>query len=150
MSEYLDQIAGYFESVPLWPFLIFGVIGIFSLGVGVVNRRRRLDAIENFRDILETELAGMYPRPINWPENANKYLCDRLPEMQENFATLRLFIPQEDLLRYNEDWNKFHDFCFEITDEKIAEADQSPGTEPHPKEVFCTLVSNLLQYTKKP
>ena len=148
MSVYLDQISGYFETVPLWPFILFGVIGIFSLGIGVVNRKRRLDAINNFCHTFESELAGMYPRPIDWPENVNKYLCDRLPEMQEDFATLRLFIPQENLLRYNEDWNKFRDFCFEITDEKCNEADQSPGIEPHPKEVFCTLVSNLLRHAK--
>ena len=150
MSEYLDQIAGYIETVPLWPFVLFAVIGIFSLAIGVVNRKRRLDAVNNFRYTLESELAGMYPRPINWPNNVNKYLCDRLPEMQENFEILRLFIPQDDLLQYNEDWNNYRDFCFEITDEKCIEADQSPDIEPHPKEVFCTLVSNLLRHAKKP
>lgn len=149
MSEYLDQIAGYFETVPLWPFVLFGFIGIFSLAIGVINRRRRLDAIDNFRHTIETELAGMYPRPINWPNNVNKYLCDRLPEMQENFEVLRLFIPQDSLHQYNEDWNKYRDFCFTVTDEKCIEADQSSDIEPHPKEVFCTLVSNLLRHAKK-
>jgi hypothetical protein len=148
LGEYLDQFSVYVEMAPLWPFVLLAVLGLVALGVDVVNRRRRLDAIDNFCYTIETEFSGMYPKPVNWPENVNTYLCERLPEMQENFTTLRNFIPQKKLRIYNEDWNKFRDFCLEITDEKCV-AGAASDSDSDPKEVFHTLVFNLLKYTKK-
>ncbi len=154
MNENFDQIAAYFENVPLWPFLIFGFLGLVAISVDMVNRKRRALAIENFRQTIEEELADMYPQHKRWPRNINIYLGSRLPEMQQNFEVLRVFIPQNRLPEYNSDWNKYCDFCRNITDEKIAAAEQpaTPGqpasNESDPKEVFHKLVSNLLKHTE--
>ena len=158
MSEYLDQISMYFETVPLWPFLLFGVLGTVAVFVEILNRNRRADAISSFRDTIETELASMYPKHIRWPKNINTYLCSRLPEMQHNFEVLRVFLPQDRLRSYNIDWNNYCDFCRNITDEKLSAAEQSSdeasdakqnnSKEPDPKEVFHKLVTNLLEHTK--
>jgi len=160
LDENLNQIAGYFETVPLWPFILFGAVGLVAVFVEILNRKRRAMAIENFRYTIETELASMYPKHIRWPKNVNAYLTSRLPEMQQNFEVLRVFIPQDRLLSYNTDWNNFCDFCRSITDEKCAAAEQyapqdsssaqhpSPATnEPDPREVFHTLIVNLLKHT---
>ncbi|MDP1559450.1 MAG: hypothetical protein Q8K59_06170 [Nitrosomonas sp.] len=149
MSEYLDQISVYFETVPLWPFLLFGVLGIAALAIEVVNRKRKADAIHNFRYTIETELAGMYPKSVNWPKNVDTYLRARLPEMQENFEVMRVFLPQDLLLAYNTAWNKYRDFCLAITDEKCAATESSLDNEPDPKEVFHRLVSDLLEFAQK-
>ncbi len=146
MNEYLDQISFYFETVPLWPFYLFGLIGLAALAIELINRKRKEDALFNYRYTIETELSGMYPKPINWPENVNRYLCTRLPEMQDNFETLRVFLPQHLLKDYNNDWNKYRDFCISITDEKCLAYDESTDSEPDPKEVFHTLITNLLTY----
>ncbi|MDH5480087.1 MAG: hypothetical protein OEX11_04920 [Nitrosomonas sp.] len=157
MSENLDQITSYFETVPLWPFLLFGVLGIVAIFVEILNRKRRAYAIENFRHTIETELASMYPKHISWPKNINTYLCARLPEMQHNFEVLRVFLPQDRLRIYNIDWNNYCDFCRSITDEKCAAAEQSASDpsdskdntskEKDPKVVFHKLVTNLLAHT---
>ena len=159
MNENIDQIAGYFETVPLWPFVLFGLLGLVAVFVEILNRKRRADAIDNFRYTIETELTALYPKHKGWPRDITTYLCSRLPEMQHNFEVLRIFIPQDRLLSYNTDWNNFRDFCRTITDEKCAAAEQlsSPdntaGTqktthkEPDPKEVFHKLVENLLKHT---
>lgn len=149
MSEYLDQISAYFETVPLWPFLLFGALGVVALGIEIVNRKRRADAIHNFRYTIEIELAGMYPKPVNWPRNVDTFLRARLPEMQENFEVMRIFLPQDLLLGYNTAWNKYRDFCLEITDEKCIAPEQPSSNEPDPKEVFHKLVSDLLAYANK-
>jgi hypothetical protein len=149
-NENLDQIAGYFETVPLWPFILFGLLGLVALFVEILNRKRRANAIDNFRYTIETELADMYPQHKRWPQNINAYLCSRLPEMQHNFEVLRVFIPQDRLLEYNTDWNNFRDFCRTITDEQCAAAGQpgqSANNEPDPKDVFHKLVSDLLKHT---
>ena len=154
-NENLDQIAGYFETVPLWPFILFGLLGLVAVFVEILNRKRRANAIDNFRYTIETELADMYPQHKRWPQNINTYLCSRLPEMQHNFEVLRVFIPQDRLLEYNTDWNNFRDFCRTITDEKCAagqsahsaDPNQSANKEPDPKDVFHQLVSNLLKHT---
>ncbi|MCP5246300.1 MAG: hypothetical protein H6937_10315 [Burkholderiales bacterium] len=154
MEEYLGQISKYLENVPLWPFLLFGFIGIVALAVDVVNRKRREEAIECFRQTIETELASMYPKHIRWPENINRYLCSRLPEMHHNFEVLKIFIPQDQLRDYNIAWNKYNDFCRNITDEKCAASDASgtgnpsKANETDPREEFHKLVSDLLAYTK--
>lgn len=149
-NENLDQIAGYFETVPLWPFILFGLLGLVAVFVEILNRKRRANAIDNFRYTIETELADMYPQHKRWPQNINAYLCSRLPEMQHNFEVLRVFIPQDRLLEYNTDWNNFRDFCRTITDEQCAAAGQpgqSANNEPDPKDVFHKLVSDLLKHT---
>ena len=110
MNEYLDQISFYFETVPLWPFYLFGLIGLAALAIELINRKRKEDALYNYRYTIETELSGMYPKPINWPKNVDKHLCALLPEMQDNFETLRVFLPQDLLKDYNNDWNKYRDF----------------------------------------
>lgn len=159
MNENIDQIAGYFETVPLWPFVLFGLLGLVAVFVEILNRKRRANAIDNFRYTIETELAVLYPKHKGWPKNINRYLCSRLPEMQHNFEVLRVFIPQDRLLSYNTDWNNFLDFCHTITDEECAAAEQSPPSdnnadtqkavhnEQDPKEVFHKLVENLLKHT---
>lgn len=155
MDESLNQIAVYFETVPLWPFLLFGLLGVVAIMVDIVNRKRRAMAIENFRLTIEMELADMYPVHKHWPKNINHYLTARLPEMYQNFEVLRVFIPQKNLLSYNTDWNNFRDFCRAITDEKIAAAEQSAadanpsaGGEPDPKAVFHDLITKLLKHTE--
>lgn len=154
MNENIDQIAAYFENVPLWPFLIFGLLGLVAFTIDIINRKRRAYAIESFRATIEEELADMYPIHKRWPKNINHYLTARLPEMHQNFEVLRVFIPQKNLSEYNTDWNNFRDFCRNITDEKIAAAEQSTadsnqssGNESDPKAVFHQLVSNLLRHT---
>lgn len=159
MNENIDQIAGYLETVPLWPFVLFGFLGLVALFVEILNRKRRDNAIDNFRYTIETELAALYPKHKIWPKNINAYLCSRLPEMQQNFEVLRVFIPQDRLLSYNTDWNNYCDFCRTITDEKCTAAEQpsSPDNtadaqkadqkEPDPKVVFHQLVENLLKHT---
>lgn len=151
MSENLDQLAAYFENVPLWPFLLFGLLGVVALFVEILNRKRRENAIANFRYTIETELANMYPRHICWPKNVNTYLCSRLPEMQQNFEVLRVFLPQDRLLSYNTAWNSYCDFCRNITDEQcnpVRSSDEDFATEPDPKVVFHKLVTDLLDHTK--
>lgn len=153
MDVYIEQIAKYFENVPLWPLYLLGLIVLFAIAVEIVNHRRRKDAIENFRYTIETELASMYPRHIRWPDNVNSYLCSRLPLMQQNFEVLRVFIPQDQLLEYNTAWNNYCDFCRNITDEKCAASEQentqeSTENKQNLKEEFHNLVSELLKYTK--
>lgn len=155
MDESLNQIAVYFETVPLWPFLLFGLLGVVAIMVDIVNRKRRAIAIENFRLTIEMEFAEMYPVHKRWPKNINHYLTARLPEMYQNFEVLRVFIPQKNLLSYNTDWNNFRDFCRAITDEKIAVAEQSAADtnptadrEPDPKVVLHDLITKLLKHTE--
>ena len=159
MNEIIDQISGYFETVPLWPFILFGLLGVVSVFVEILNRKRRADAIDNFRYTIETELADMYPQHKRWPKNINTYLCSRLPGMQQNFEVLRVFLPQDRLLSYNTDWNNYCDFCRNITDEKMATSEQASASDPSegtkqsahkesdPKEVFHKLVTDLFKHT---
>ena len=57
VSENISQIAGYFETVPMWPFVLFGILGLVAIFVEILNRKRRANAIDNFRYTIETELA---------------------------------------------------------------------------------------------
>ncbi|PTQ87634.1 hypothetical protein [Nitrosomonas ureae] len=153
-DENINQIVGYFETVPLWPFVLFGLLGIVAIMVDIINRKRRALAIDNFRYTIEKEFTDMYPEHKRWPKNINHYLTARLPEMYHNFEVLRVFIPQDRLREYNIDWNNFRDFCRNLTDEKITAAEQNStatnqpaSTEPDPKIEFHQLLSKLLKHT---
>ncbi|MCB1935958.1 MAG: hypothetical protein KDF59_08455 [Nitrosomonas sp.] len=153
MEEYIEQISKYFENVPLWPFFLLGFVCFVALAVEIVNRKRHEEAINCFREMFEIGLPGLYPEHTRWPENVNAYLCSRLPEMQQNFEVLRVFIPQKQLREYNIAWNKFRDFCINITDEKCATNEQSPespkaGKEDDLVKEFHQLIDDLLVYAK--
>ncbi len=158
MEEYIEQISKYFINVPLWPFFLLGFVGLVSLAIEAVNRKRREAAISNFRAMFEEDLPGLYPNITRWPENINAYLCSRLPEMQHNFEVLRVFIPQKQLKEYNMAWNSYCDFCRGISNEKrTADAQSStdtPGSQPPVrnddalKHEFHRLINNLLEFAK--
>lgn len=158
MEEYIDQISKYFENVPLWPFFLLGFVGFVALAIEAVNRKRREMAIKNFRDMFEMGLPGLYPEHTRWPENVNNYLCSRLPEMQENFEILRVFIPQKQLRDYNTAWNKYCDFCRNITDEMCtsnapsstdsAEMQKTTDNKDDLVNEFHQIIADLLKYAK--
>ena len=155
MDEIINQITVYFETVPLWPFVIFGLLGVVAVMVDIVNRRRRDMAVESFRYTIEIEFADMYPQHKRWPKDVNAYLTALLPEMYQNFEVLRLFVPQKNLLSYNTDWNNFRDFCRTISDEKIAafeqaaiDLNQTSNQEPDPRTVLHELITKLLRHTE--
>lgn len=159
MEEYLGQVSKYFENVPLWPFFLLAFVGLVSLAIEATNRKRREDAIRNFREMFETDLAELYPNHTRWPNNVNGYLCSRLPDMQQNFEVLRVFIPQKKLLEFNTAWNRYCDFCRNITDEKCAMG-QSASANPDGgqssaqgggealKKEFHQLITDLLEFAK--
>ncbi len=146
MDEYLNQISGYFTRVPLWPLvLLAGAItcaGIYGLFV----RKRRAIAANNFRLSILSILSGLYPEPVNWPKDIGVYLCDRLPAMQEAVEDFRFDVPQERIPTYNKDWHKYCQFCNEITDDKCAATELNPSDASDPKQVFHTLVSNIIRH----
>lgn len=158
MEDYIDQISKYFINVPLWPFFLLGFVGLVSLVIEMVNRKRREAAMENFRAMFEEDLPGLYPTVTRWPENISSYLCSRLPEMQHHFEVLRVFIPQKQLRDYNMAWNKYCDFCRSMGSERHAtdaqsSADSSAATpgarnDDALKQEFHQLITDLLAFAK--
>ncbi len=145
----IDQISMYFKEVVLWPFALLGAVIVFAIGVEIINRRRRADAVDYYDTAFRTELAGLYPHPTRWPEDLTSHLRTRLPIMRDAFEVLKGFIPQDQLRDYNIAWNKFYDFCRMdgIIDEKQTSTESSAEVEHDPKQVFHQLVADLLAYT---
>ena len=149
MDEYTDQIAAYFNLVPMWPLVLLGAGIVVAAVYELFNRKRRAEDADEFRSAILSTLSGLYPEPTNWPKSIDTYLCARLPVMQEIIEDFRRNIPQEDIPAYNRDWDNYSRFCrAEVTDDKCTEAEMNPGKEPDPKKTFRTLVSNLLRYAE--
>jgi len=148
MNEYTDQIAGYFNKVPMWPLVLLGV-GIVIAGIyELIRRKQHAEAVDEFRSAIFSTLSGLYPEPTNWPKSIDTYLRARLPVMQEIIENIKPDHPQEEVKAYNADWDNYCQFCrSEVTDEKCESADLNPA-EPDPKKKFRTLVSNLLRYAR--
>ena len=83
MNEYTDQISGYFNQVPMWPLVLLAVAIVISGIYELFHRKRRANAIDDFRSGILSTLSGLYPEPTNWPKSIDTYLCARLPVMQE-------------------------------------------------------------------
>jgi hypothetical protein len=66
--------------------------------------------------------------------------------MQEVIEEFRYNVPQEHIPNYNKDWHSYCQFCDEITDDKCVAAELNPSDVPDPKQVFHTLVSNILRH----
>ncbi|SEK32377.1 hypothetical protein [Nitrosovibrio tenuis] len=149
MNEYTDQIAEYFNKVPMWPLVLLAV-GIVIVGIyELIRRKRHAEAVNEYRSAILSTLSGLYPKPTNWPRNIDTYLCARLPVMQEIIENFKPDVAQEDIKAYNKDWDNYCHFCrAEVTDEKCIVADGNSGQEPNPKDKFHTLVSNLLRYAE--
>lgn len=147
MNEFTDQIAGYFNKVPMWPLVLLAA-GIVLTGIyELYYRRQRANAIDEFRSAILSTLTGLYPEPKHWPKCIDTYLCARLPAMQEIIEYFRHYVPQQNIPAYNRDWDNYCQFCrTEVTDDRCEAAELNPGTEPDPKKRFHTLVSNLLSH----
>jgi hypothetical protein len=148
MEQFTDQIAEYFNRVPMWPLVLLGAGIVIAALYELFTRKRRAEAAEEFRLGILSTLSGLYPEPTNWPKSIDTYLRARLPVIHEIIEYFRPNVPQEDIPAYNRDWENYSQFCrTEITDEKCAAAEINPD-EPDPKKKFHQLVSNLLQYGK--
>jgi hypothetical protein len=149
MEQFADQIAGYFNRVPMWPLVLLGAGIVVAAFYELFTRKRRAEAAEEFRSGILSTLSGLYPEPTNWPKSIDTYLRARLSVMHEIIEDFRTNVRQEDIPAYNRDWENYSQFCRnEINDEKCAAAEMNPATEPDPKKKFHKLVSNLLQYAK--
>jgi hypothetical protein len=149
MEQFTDQIAGYFNRVPMWPLVLLAAGIVVAAIYELFTRKRRAEAAEEFRSAILSTLSGLYPEPTNWPKSIDTYLRARLPVIHEIIEDFRSNVPQGDIPAYNRDWENYSQFCrMEITDEKCAAAEMNPGEEPDPKKKFHKLVSNLLQYAR--
>lgn len=149
--SFSDQISQYFSEVVMWPFTLLGLVILFALGVELLNRRRRVDAVDYYDTTFKTELAGLYPNPTDWPEDLALHLRASFPLMRDAFENLRSFIPQDQLRDYNLAWNKFYDFCRLNGEINENQAGTTSPTEAEydPKQTFHQLVSDLLAYTEQ-
>lgn len=148
MNEYTDQIAEYFNKVPMWPLVLLAVAIAISGIYELIRRKQHAAAVDEYRAAILSTLSGLYPEPTRWPKSIDTYLCARLPVMQDIIENFKPDVPQDDLKGYNKDWENYLHFCrSEVTDEKC-EAAEANSIEPDPKKRFHTLVSNLLRYAK--
>ena len=79
MNEFTDQIAAYFDKVPLWPLVLLAVGIVFASIYELFTRKRRADAANEFRTAILATLSGLYPEPTKWPKSIDTYLSARLP-----------------------------------------------------------------------
>jgi len=145
MNEWTDQIAGYFDRVPMWPLVLLGVGIVFAGIYELISRKRRADAADEFRTAILSTLSGLYPEPTRWPKSIDTYLLARLPVLHEIIESFRPNVPQKDIPAYNDDWDNYYDFCHAVTDDQCVEAEANSAL-PDPKKKFHTLISNLLRY----
>ena len=145
MDVFFDQVSGYFEKVPLWPFVLLALAIICAGIYEIYNRKRRAVAANKFRLSIHSILSGLYPEPDNWPKEIGVYLRDRLPAMQEVIEEFRYDVPQEKIPDYNKDWHRYCQLCDEITDDNCNSGDQGSGGISK-KQEFHTLVSNILRH----
>ncbi len=148
MNEFTDQIAAYFDRVPLWPLVLLAVGIVFAGIYELFTRKRRADAANEFRTAILATLSGLYPEPTRWPKSIDTYLSARLPVMHEIIESFRPNVPQKDIPAYNDDWDNYYDFCHEVTDDKCVEAELNPGHVLDPKKKFHALISRLLHYAE--
>lgn len=147
MTEFTEQISAYFSHMPMWPLallaLIVAVIAVYEL----VDRKRRISAAEDFRSTILVALSGLYPEPAFWPEDIEAHLYTRLPAMREAFENFRQYVPQENLRKYNKDWECYCRFFYTVeSDEKYPAAEPAPAKDMDPKKTFRALVANLLRH----
>jgi hypothetical protein len=147
MDAFVNQISGYFSKVPGWPFVLMALALICAGLFELYNRKRHAAAANRFRLSIHSVLSGLYPEPVNWPKDINVYLCERLPAMQGVIEEFRYRVPQEDIPKYNKDWQSYIQFCDEITDDSCNEEDPN-SSEVSKKQIFHTLVSNMLRHGK--
>ncbi|BBL33949.1 hypothetical protein Nstercoris_00177 [Nitrosomonas stercoris] len=159
MDKVIEQISLYIHDAPIWPFALLGVILLVTMGVDVLNHRRREEAVEYFETVFHEELIGLYPIVTRWPDNLATYMQPRLPVLRDAFEVLRNFIPQEQLREYNRAWNRFYQFSRlggndQIRQSNLSEAEETDleegQSEQHQQQQdFQKMVADLLVYTEQ-
>lgn len=118
-------------------------------------KKRRVDAADKFRQIVLSELRGLYPIATNWPEHSH----DITYVLKEVFPSLSAAVTEfsshaKDKKAFLSAWDYYR-----LGDSKTATGEQDyfqytgayfdDQDPPDPKEIFRTNVSRLIEYCEK-
>jgi hypothetical protein len=83
---------------------LFGIIAVHRL---VLYRDKRNDfnkAAKEFYDIINNELKDIYPKPVNWPDNVDKYFKEKFPTLQSAVDKFAGHLPGKEKANFLKAW----------------------------------------------
>ena len=129
--------------------LIAFISAFIILYVNRLNYYR--SAANKFRDKIFTIFKGLYPNPVDWPENRAfivNILIDKFPELDSAVAEFRPFIPFYKRWLFDRAWFRYRCSTGRKIDTQCYHHYIEFGSNPGYKDNFHRNVSKLLSFAK--
>lgn len=138
----------YLFNLPSYPFIIIAAL-ITVLGSLYIYR---LKAYRYFRQIIETELKGVWPKTFLLVDEVNIKIRGSLKEIEPASIEVRRFISFHRKRTFDITMEKYRDACKTINWNNHVTYEMYPSMRKHgdidPKEYFFNCVEELLKFTK--
>ncbi|MBI5892852.1 MAG: hypothetical protein HZB79_04240 [Deltaproteobacteria bacterium] len=124
----------------------FAILGAYSAVKFQLERAAKIAFVETVHEIL----VGMYPEPINWPQNSWHVLHDKMPQMQVAIYKLRFHLNSKKVTSLDTAWVKYKDYCNKINDAEIQARPFNQESTPSvdQKAIFKKHVDILLLFAE--
>lgn len=114
------------------------------------NRKNRVAAASTqFRAIVLRTLVGLYPSPVDWPDDIDAHLRHIFPDLQVAVAEFRPFVPWWQRRSFDDAWFRYRSSTGRKIDIQVYHHYMSFSDQPEPKDTFYMNVSRLLSFAKK-
>jgi len=117
--------------------------------IDLMQRQEFNRAATTFRSNIINELAGLYPIPVNWPDDIDNRLSATFPKIQAAVEEFKPFVT--DSSAFNEAWLQYYTHCNQVIPRVFSLANRLRGTEStqDARDEFKHNVDNLLSFAKE-
>lgn len=143
------------SAADLWLLGICGALIVILIGHllnNVSNQKNRFnEAAAKLRSVVITELNGLYPTPIDWPDNIAARLDRTLPAIQTAIAEFSHFLTDADCKSINATWDQYYKHCKQVIPDAFSDASifYAEGKSKQAQEQFKAIIEHLLSFAKE-
>jgi hypothetical protein len=85
-----------------------GALITYRLSVQLAKMNNRSDINKQLIHVFTTELADVYPTPVNWPADIERYLKEHFSNLQSAIGSFRLHLSEKERSSFDSAWLKYY------------------------------------------
>jgi hypothetical protein len=148
------EIYGFiFSAAEMWLLGICGALIMAFLGVrlAIVVQRygASVAASHTFRNIILSELKGLYPVNDYWDKSIFPRFKQSIAKIESAATEFQFFIPFYQRKAYKKALSDYYDYCNKITWYDVAGYYFWPENQENPREQFKNIVDRILSFSHK-
>jgi hypothetical protein len=88
--------------------VLIGCLLTYHFSLKHAERVQRLDANRKLVHTFTSELADVYPTAVNWPDDIDKFLRQKFPNLQAAVGEFRFYLPRREWGAFDNAWFDYY------------------------------------------